>query len=77
MDEKRNILGSNIKFYRVKLNMTQEEFSAKLQLQEINIDRPMISRIESHKRELYDFEILAIAKALDISIDELFSYNPK
>lgn len=77
MIEKRNLLGSKIKYYRLELNMTQDEFCTKLQLEGLKIDRTMISKIESCKRELYDFEILAIAKSLNISIDSLFSYSPK
>lgn len=75
MIEKRNILGSKIKYYRLELNMTQDEFCSKLQLDGLKIDRTMISKIESCKRELYDFEVLAIAKVLNVSIDDLYSYN--
>lgn len=77
MQEKRNILGSKIRSYRLQLKMTQDEFCSKLQLDGLKIDRTMISKIESCKRELYDFEILSIAKALNVSIDNLYSYNPK
>ena len=75
--KKRNILGEKIRYYRLELKMTQDEFCSKLQVDGLKIDRTMISKIESCKRELYDFEILAIAKALNVSIDSLYSYNSK
>jgi transcriptional regulator with XRE-family HTH domain len=69
----RNIIGHRIKYFRKLKQMTQEELSAKLIVMGVNIDRPMISRIESQSREITDIEILAIAKALKVSIDDLFS----
>lgn len=68
----RNIIGHNIKHYRKLNKLTQEELVAKLNLMGINIDRPMISRIENQSREITDIEILAFAKALKVTIDDLF-----
>jgi transcriptional regulator with XRE-family HTH domain len=70
--DKRNVLGPRIRYYRKKKGITQESLLARLQLQDIKIDRPMVSRIENQTRELNDFEIIAIAKALQIDFDELF-----
>jgi Helix-turn-helix. len=53
-------------------NITQEQLTAKLNVQGIEIDRPMISRIESQTRNLLDYEIKAIAIALGVDIGELF-----
>lgn len=69
----RNIIGRKIKYLRKMKHLTQEELAAKLNLMGLNIDRSMISRIESQSREITDVEIVAIAKALKVSIDELFS----
>jgi transcriptional regulator with XRE-family HTH domain len=68
----RNLIGPRIRYLRKKKDITQESLAAKLQLQGIKIDRPMISKIECQTREVYDFEAFAIARALQIDISELF-----
>ncbi|ANS76334.1 XRE family transcriptional regulator [Paenibacillus yonginensis] len=68
----RNIIGNRIKYFRRLRNLTQEELAAKLNVMGLNIDRPMVSRIESRSREITDIEILAFSKVLNISVDELF-----
>jgi transcriptional regulator with XRE-family HTH domain len=68
----RNIIGKNIQIIRKSKNITQEELEARLQMKGISIDRPMISKIENSSREILDFEILGIAEALGVSIEDLF-----
>lgn len=68
----RNVLGPTIKFYRHLKGITQEELSKCLRSQGVNIDRPMITKIENQTRELYDYEICAIAKIFEIEYNELF-----
>ncbi len=70
--EPRNIIGKKISQIRKKKGVTQEDLAARLNVQGINIDRPMISKIENQSREILDFEILGIAKALGVSIEELY-----
>lgn len=73
--EKRNIIGDNVRRLRKEQKLTQEELTAKLQLEGLNIDRPMLTRIELKQREVLDYEILCLSKALNISIEELFNQN--
>lgn len=68
----RNVIGVNIKRIRKEKNLTQEELSARLYILGLNIDRPMISKIENQQREITDIEILAFAKTLSVSIENLF-----
>ncbi|WP_252187647.1 helix-turn-helix domain-containing protein [Anaeromonas gelatinilytica] len=70
--EKRNILGHKIKKIRKQKRITQEQLTARLNVQGIEIDRPMITKIENHTRYLLDYEIKAIVKALNIDYNELF-----
>lgn len=70
--KEKNIIGSKIKSLRKAKGLTQEELLSKLQLEGLEIDRPMISRIESRTRTLPDYEVKTIAKVLNVSIDELF-----
>ncbi|WP_238915811.1 helix-turn-helix transcriptional regulator [Clostridium sp. YIM B02555] len=69
---KRNIIGRKVRNIRKTRKLTQEELTARIQLRGLNIDRPMLSKIENDSREVYDFEVKAIAEALDISVNELF-----
>lgn len=70
--KKRNIIGINVRRIRKEKMLTQEELAIKLDLLGINIDRPKISKIENQLREVTDFEVKAIANALDVNIEELF-----
>ncbi|MBX4270330.1 helix-turn-helix domain-containing protein [Clostridium estertheticum] len=69
---KRNIIGNKIKEFRVNADITQEELTARLNILGLDIDRPMISKIENCSREIVDYEIKTIAEALKVSIEDLF-----
>lgn len=68
----RNIIGKKIREFRVNSGITQEDLTARLNVLGINIDRPMISKMENSSREIVDYEIKAIAQALKVSIEDLF-----
>jgi len=68
----RNVLGPTIKFYRKRNGITQESLTELLNSQGINIDRPMIVKIENQTRKIYDYEICAFAKVLEIDPKDLF-----
>lgn len=72
---KRNFIGDNVRRLRKIRNFTQEELAAKLQIEGLNIDRPMITKIELQQREVYDYEAFYISKVLKVSIEELFKIN--
>ncbi|MDU7364104.1 helix-turn-helix transcriptional regulator [Clostridium sp.] len=73
--KKRNIIGDNVRRLRKEQKLTQEELTAKLQTEGLDIDRPMLTRIELKQREVYDYEVLGISNALNIPIEELFNIN--
>lgn len=68
---KKNICGDRIREARVKSRLTQAEFAAQLQIAGINIERDSISRIEIGTRFIADFELMIIAKVLNVSLDWL------
>ncbi|KZL89410.1 helix-turn-helix domain-containing protein [Clostridium magnum] len=70
--DNRNIIGKKINLIRKLKGITQEQLTARLNVQGIDIDRTMISKIETQSREISDFEIKAIANALGVTIEELF-----
>lgn len=70
---KKNISGERIREARLKRRLTQADFAAQLQVAGVTIERDSISRIEIGTRFVADFELLAIAKVLNVSIEWLLS----
>ena len=70
--EELNFIGGQIKEARIKAGMSQKELSDKLELMAVYTCRGSISRIENGKRAITDFEIDAISKVLNVSLDYLF-----
>ncbi len=71
--EKR--VGRNIRTLREKANLTQEMLSAKLQLEDCDITRSAIAKIEVGQRHLYPDEIILIKKILKTTYDEIFNMD--
>ena len=66
-DGKKNICGKRVKEARKRLNLTQENLAAKLQIEGAIIERNSVSRIESGERFVADYELLVLAKILKVS----------
>ena len=67
--DKCNICGQHIRSIREKKRMTQDQFAAKLQVEGLGVNQNSISRIETGKRIVADFELKALAHVLNVSID--------
>ena len=67
-----NMIGSNLRKLRTERKMSQQALSAKLEMMAIYICRGSISRIEDKQRTVTDIELYGIAKALGVSIQELY-----
>ena len=63
----KNITGKRIQEARVEKRLTQDQLSAQLARQDVQIDRAGISKIENGIRCVYDYELKALAKALKVS----------
>ena len=70
--EKMNLIGGNVAKLRKKLKMSQQKLSNKLELYAVYVCRGSISRIEDRSRTVTDIELYAIAKVLNVRIEELF-----
>lgn len=71
-----NIVGSRVREARLKANppISQKDLAARLQVGGLAyIDQAKVSRIESGKRPVYDYEIAPLAKALGVSLHWLLS----
>jgi hypothetical protein len=67
---RKNISGRRIAEARghARPPLTQEELSGKLALLGIQMDRAAVAKIESDRRGVLDFELKAMAEALDVSV---------
>lgn len=70
--EAMNMVGSNVRKYRLEKGMSQQALSDKLELMAIYVCRGSISRIEDKQRTVTDIELYGIAKVLGITIEDLF-----
>ena len=64
---KKNICGKRIKEARKKLNLSQENLAAKLQVEGITMERDSVSRIEIGTRFVADYELLVLCKILNVT----------
>lgn len=73
----RNVIGDRVRLARTgaKPPITQEELAARLQVRGLRIERAAISKIETGYREVTDVEVVAIARALGVSISWLYGEN--
>ncbi len=67
----KNIIGTRVVALRKTKKMKQKEFLAKLQTVGLDLSPTSLSRLEGQQRLVQDFEVVAIAKALDVSVREL------
>ena len=70
---KKNICGKKVREIRKKNDITQDELAARLQVEGVNIERDSISRLEKGTRFVADYELMVLAKVLDVRIEELVS----
>ena len=71
LDGKCNISGTRIKEARQKQGLTQEALAIKLQLLGLQLGQMAVSRIETGKRLVPDFELPLLAEALGVTTDWL------
>lgn len=67
-----NIIGNNILRIRKEKKVTQEDLCARMQVMGYQISRSDISKLENGKKFIADFEVYGFAKALKVSILDLF-----
>jgi len=70
--ENKNLIGGNLKKLRIKLKISQQELSNKLELLGVYVCRGSISRIEDYSRTVTDIELFAIAEVLGVEPRELY-----
>lgn len=71
LDGKCNISGVRIREAWLKAGMTQEELAVQMQLAGLQMGQMAVSRIETGKRLVPDFELPLLAEALGVTTDWL------
>ena len=67
----KNLIGERLKILRSQKNLSQRELARELQLIGIDMDKNVITRIETNKRYVTDFELQALKEIFDVSYDYL------
>jgi hypothetical protein len=67
----KNIIGSKVAAIRKERGIKQKDFLAQLQVQGLDISATGLSRLEGQYRLVHDYEIVALARVLKITADEL------
>ncbi len=70
-NDNRNVIGHIIKKHREEKNLTKTDLSHKLELLGIELDRFELYKIETFKKSVKDFELIALCIILDIELEEL------
>ena len=68
---RKNLCGQRVRQARIRKNMTQNDLAAQLQLAGVVIERDCISRIEIGTRFVADYELMELARILEVSLDWL------
>ena len=66
-------VGKNIRRLRENRNFTQEQLSAKLQINGCDITRSALAKLEVGQRHLYSDELKMLKEILDVSYDDLLT----
>ena len=71
----KNLIRKQLIALRKAQGLSQRDLAYKLQLAGYDVDKNLITRIETGKRYVTDIELKCLSKALCISLNELLSEN--
>ena len=67
----KNLISANLIELRKRRNYSQRLLAYKLQLKGYDMDKNVITRIETNKRYVTDIELKALCEVLEVTYDEL------
>ena len=73
----RNLVGARVEATRKSLGMKQKELLAQLQVNGIDMNASGLSKLEGQIRYVTEFELLALSKILDVSMEYLLGLEEK
>jgi len=65
---KSNASGERVRIAREKKGISQSQLAARLQVEGIQLNQKAISRIETGERIVADYEVIYLAKALNVDV---------
>ena len=71
LGDRFKLCGERVREARMRMGWSQEELAAKLQLAGLQLGQMAVSRIETGKRVVPDFELPILAEVLRVSTDWL------
>jgi len=71
----KNIIGNKVVALRRAKHIKQKDFLAKLQTLGMDISATSLSRLEGQYRLVQDYEVVVLARALDVTVEELLQQN--
>ena len=71
----KNLIGKRLKILRTERKLSQRDLARELQLIGIDMDKNVITRIETDKRYVTDFELQALKEIFGVSYDYLIDGN--
>jgi len=74
VSESKNVIGERVRLARLAMRprVSQEDLSGRLAAKGLQITQTGISKLENRQRYVMDYEALAIAKALRVSVSWLY-----
>ena len=67
----RNLVGARVELARKNQDMKQKELPAQLQVSGVDMNASGLSKLEGLVRHVTDFELVALADILNVSVDWL------
>ena len=71
----RNMIGANVEHVRKQKGMKQKDLLTQLQIRGVDLNSSGLSKLEGQIRLVTDFELVAIAEVLGVSIDSLLKVS--
>jgi len=68
---RKNLCGNRVREARARLNITQADLAARLQIAGVTMERDSVSRIEIGTRFVTDYELSVLSDVLDVSVEWL------
>ena len=75
--EEMNLIGENVRKFRIQRNMSQQKLSNMLELLGVYVCRGSVSRIEDKSRTVTDIELYALSKVFNVDMAELIDKKYK
>ena len=70
-NENKNAIGEMVRLTRLQQHLTQQQLAAKMQVLGVNMDQQMISKIESNRRIVTDYELACFCHILKITPNDI------